>query len=46
LARFGDSGGYLSLRAEINNMFDGKNEMYWSYPGAGRSFYTGLRYGF
>ena len=46
LARFGDGGGALSLRAEIENMFDGKNEMYWSYPGAGRSFYVGLRYGF
>jgi vitamin B12 transporter len=46
LARFGDSGGALNLRAEINNLFDGKNEMYWNYPGAGRSFYVGLRYGF
>jgi vitamin B12 transporter len=46
LARFGDNGGALNLRAEIENLFDGKNEMYWSYPGAGRSFYVGLRYGF
>ena len=46
LARLGDSGGAISLRAEINNLFDGKNEVYWDYPGAGRSFYLGLRYGF
>ena len=46
LARLGDSGGALSLRTEIENLFDGKNEMYWSYPGTGRSFYVGLRYGF
>ena len=46
LAQFGDNGGALSLRGEINNLFDGKNEVYWGYPGAGRSFYLGLRYGF
>jgi len=46
LARLGDSGGALSLRAEVNNLFDGKNEVYWDYPGAGRGFYVGLRYGF
>ena len=46
LARLGDSGGAISLRAEINNLFDGKNEVYWDYPGAGRGFYVGLRYGF
>ena len=46
LARFGDSGGSLNLRTEINNLLDGKNEMYWSYPGAGRNFYVGLRYNF
>ena len=44
LARFGDNGSALNLRAEVNNMFDGKNEQYWSYPGSGRSFYFGLRY--
>ena len=38
------SSGTLTLRAEVNNLFDGKNEMYWGYPGAGRSFYAGLRY--
>ena len=34
----------LSLRFEVQNLFDGANEMYWGYPGPGRSFYLGLRY--
>jgi vitamin B12 transporter len=34
----------VSLRVEINNLFDSANEMYWGYPGPGRSFYAGLRY--
>lgn len=34
----------LTLRAEVNNLFDRANEMYWGYPGPGRSFYVGLRY--
>ena len=34
----------LTLRAEVNNLFDRANEMYWGYPSAGRSFYIGLRY--
>lgn len=34
----------LTVRSEINNLFDGANEMYWGYPGSGRSFYLGLRY--
>jgi vitamin B12 transporter len=46
LARLGDSGGALTLRTEINNLFDGKNEVYWDYPGPGRNFYVGLRYSF
>jgi len=46
LSRFADRGGALSLRMEINNIFDGVNEVYWGFPGAGRSFYTGLRYSF
>jgi vitamin B12 transporter len=46
LVQLGDNGSALSLRGEINNLFDGKNEIYWGYPGAGRSFYLGLRYGF
>ena len=46
LVRFGDDGGALSLRGEITNLFDGKNEIYWDYPGPGRSYYIGLRYGF
>jgi vitamin B12 transporter len=36
--------GRLTLRTEVNNLFDGANEMYWGYPGPGRSFYVGLRY--
>ena len=46
LARLGDRGGALTLRTEINNLFDGKNEVYFSYPGPGRNFYVGLRYNF
>jgi vitamin B12 transporter len=38
--------GKLTLRTEINNLFDGANEMWWGYPGPGRSFYVGLRYDF
>jgi vitamin B12 transporter len=38
--------GTVTLRAEVNNIFDGANEMYWSYPGAGRGFYLGLRVDF
>lgn len=34
----------LSVRFDVNNLFDGANEMYWSYPGQGRNFYVGLRY--
>ncbi len=34
----------VSLRFEVQNLFDGANEMYWGYPGPGRSFYLGLRY--
>ena len=40
----GGPGGRLTLRTEVNNLFDGANEMYWGYPGAGRNFYVGLRY--
>ena len=46
LVDFSDRYGRLTLRTEINNLFDGKNEMYWDYPGPGRSFYVGLRYDF
>jgi len=34
----------VSLRFEVQNLLDGANEMYWGYPGPGRSFYIGLRY--
>ena len=46
LARFQDKFGSLHLRAEIKNLFDGANEIHWGYPGSGRNFYVGLRYGF
>ena len=46
LVEFSGNYGALTLRTEINNLFDGKNEMYWGYPDAGRSFYVGLRYDF
>jgi vitamin B12 transporter len=46
LADLGGRFGALTLRTEINNLFDGANEMYWGYPDAGRSFYVGLRYDF
>lgn len=36
----------LSLRAEVNNIFDDKNEAYLDYPDAGRSFYVGLKYNY
>ncbi|MCL2021423.1 MAG: TonB-dependent receptor [Betaproteobacteria bacterium] len=46
LADFGGRYGKLTLRAEVNNLFDKANEIYWNYPGAGRNFYVGLRYDF
>lgn len=42
----GGQHGRLTLRAEVNNLFDKANEMYWNYPGQGRNFYVGLRYNF
>jgi vitamin B12 transporter len=44
LADFSDRYGKLSLRAEVNNLFNGKNEVYWDYPEGKRNFYVGLRY--
>ncbi|MDR0311278.1 MAG: TonB-dependent receptor, partial [Acidobacteriota bacterium] len=38
--------GSLKLRAEIRNIFDADNMPYLDYPGPGRNFYVGLRYGF
>ena len=46
LVNFGKRYGNLTLRMEVNNLFDSANEMYWNYPGQGRSFYVGLRYDF
>lgn len=46
LVELSGNAGALTLRGEINNLFDGRNEMYWGYPDAGRSFYVGLRYDF
>jgi vitamin B12 transporter len=44
LTEFSGQYGRLTLRTEVNNLFDKDNEMWWSYPGPGRSFYVGLRY--
>ncbi|MDR0578847.1 MAG: TonB-dependent receptor [Candidatus Accumulibacter sp.] len=44
LVDLGGPSGTLTLRTEVINLFDSSNEMYWGYPGAGRSFYIGLRY--
>ncbi|MDR2508320.1 MAG: TonB-dependent receptor [Candidatus Accumulibacter sp.] len=44
LADLNSLSGTLTLRTEINNLFDSANEMYWNYPGPGRNFYVGLRY--
>jgi vitamin B12 transporter len=40
----GGEFGKVKLRAEINNMFDNDNEIYYDYPGAGRNFYVALKY--
>jgi vitamin B12 transporter len=34
----------LAVRAEVTNVFDAANEVYWGHPGPGRSVYVGLRY--
>ncbi len=44
LAALAGARNKVTLRSEINNLFDGANEIYWSYPGSGRSFYIGMRY--
>ena len=46
LVDLGRNLGTLTLRAEVNNLFDNNNEIYWGFPDAGRSFYLGLRYDF
>jgi vitamin B12 transporter len=46
LSDFGGRYGRLTLRTEVNNLFDAKNEVYWNYPGPGRNFYVGLRHDF
>lgn len=46
LMGFSDSKGTMTLRTEITNLFNGANEVYYGYPGAGRSYYVGLRYDF
>ncbi|MCL2160297.1 MAG: TonB-dependent receptor [Betaproteobacteria bacterium] len=46
LADFGRQFGKLTLRTEVNNLFDNANEIYWNYPEQGRNFYIGLRYDF
>ncbi|MDR2338783.1 MAG: TonB-dependent receptor [Deltaproteobacteria bacterium] len=46
LVDFGEVGdrGKLSLRLEMNNIFDNKNETYLDFPGPGRNFYVALKY--
>ncbi|MDR1827272.1 MAG: TonB-dependent receptor [Methylobacteriaceae bacterium] len=36
--------GVLSIRGEVNNLFDNDNEFYLDYPEPGRNFYASLRY--
>ncbi|MDR2352473.1 MAG: TonB-dependent receptor, partial [Deltaproteobacteria bacterium] len=42
----GGDYGKIKIRAEINNLFDNCNEVYYDYPGPGRNFYIGLIYEF
>ncbi|MDR2338622.1 MAG: TonB-dependent receptor [Deltaproteobacteria bacterium] len=44
LVDFGENRGRLSLRLELNNMFDDKNQTYLDFPGPGRNFYVALKY--
>jgi vitamin B12 transporter len=46
LWEIGSNGQYgkLKLRVEAKNILDSKNEIYYNYPGPGRSFYVGLKY--
>ena len=46
LYAFADGHGTISLRLQVNNIFDSNNETYLDYPGPGRNFYAGLRYEF
>lgn len=46
LYAFADNHGKISLRLQVNNIFDTNNETYLDYPGLGRNFYAGLRYEF
>ncbi|MDR0477039.1 MAG: TonB-dependent receptor [Desulfobulbaceae bacterium] len=46
LYAFADNHGKISLRLQVNNIFDGNNQTYLDYPGPGRNFYAGLRYEF
>lgn len=44
LMSMGSAHNKLSVRFDVNNLFDGANEMYWNYPGQGRNLYLGVRY--
>ena len=46
LYAFADNHGKISLRLEVNNIFDGNNQTYLDYPAPGRNYYAGLRYEF
>lgn len=41
-----DDCSKLSLKVDVNNLFDADNDAYYDYPGPGRNFYVGLRYEF
>lgn len=38
-----DDCSKLSLKVDVNNLFDADNDSYFDYPGPGRNFYVGLR---
>jgi outer membrane receptor protein involved in Fe transport len=44
LVSFGENGGALGLKLEVNNITDAYDESYINYPGPGRNFYLGLTY--
>ena len=46
LYAFADNHGKISLRLQVNNIFDTNNETYLDMPGPGRNYYAGLRYEF
>jgi outer membrane receptor protein involved in Fe transport len=43
---FGEKGGYLYLRVDVNNLFDQDYGFILDYPMPGRNFYVGIGYTF